>query len=140
MSGLLTRLRRGESGFTLVELLVVIAILAILVAVVVPNFTGLIGKGELQTYNAEKKTMQTIVDAYLADNRISALAAVQTVKHGVIPTAVWKVGETSNIGTYFRQATKWCWSVALANGQVTNSIVVLDCGAAPPAIPTGGVA
>ncbi|MBI2887534.1 MAG: prepilin-type N-terminal cleavage/methylation domain-containing protein [Chloroflexi bacterium] len=137
MSGLWTRFRRAENGFTLVELLVVIAILAILVAVVVPNFTGLIGKGELQTYNAEKKTVQTVVDAYFADNRASKFAGTETktIPHNTITTAVWITGETSNIGTYFRQATKWCWLVA-NNGLVSNSQDAVACGSAPPVAPS----
>ena len=134
----ITTLVREEGGFTLVELLVVIAILSILVAIVVPNFTGLIGRGDLATYNAEKRTAQAIADAYMADNRLSAFTAAWTIKHTVIPTGAQAPG-TTLVETYFRQATKWCWAVA-TDGKVTNSTDALACGASPPAIPAGGTA
>ena len=139
MKELFRRLRQAESGFTLVELLVVIAIMAILVAVVVPNFTGLIGRGDLVAYNAEKRTIQSVMDAYLADNRVSTFTAAWTVVDGTAPSGA-KAPGTTLIETYFRQPTKWCWKVA-TDGKVTNSVLVADgCTAAAPAIPAGGVA
>lgn len=131
-------LLKGERGFTLVELLVVIAIMAILVAVVVPNFTGLIGRGNLVSYNSEKLATQAIVDAYMADNRISAFTAAWTIRHTVIPSGA-KAPGTSLVETYFRQATNFCWSVA-TDGKVTNSQDAIACGSTPPAIPSGGTA
>ncbi|MBM2826773.1 MAG: ral secretion family protein [Dehalococcoidia bacterium] len=85
---MLKRFHKSEGGFTLVELLVVIAILAILVAVVVPNFTGLISKGTTEANSAEKRTIQTVVDTYMADSRISTLGATGTITPANYATSI----------------------------------------------------
>lgn len=119
MNRLFKRLHKEEKGFTLVELLVVIAILAILVAVVVPNFTGLISRGTTEAQGAEKKTVQTIVDSYMANDRIAAFTAVNTIVATVLPSGAWAPG-TTDIGTFFRAATKCGYSVAVG-GLVTQT-------------------
>ena len=103
----------GDSdGFTLVELLVVIAILAILVAVVVPNFTGLITRGKTEAQSAELKTIQTVVDAYLADKRISALSSADTVTPANYATGTFK--------DYFRASPNCNYAITTA-GAVTQT-------------------
>ncbi len=47
-----------KKGFTLAELLVVIAILAILVAVAVPIFTGVLGDAETKVINANVRAVR----------------------------------------------------------------------------------
>ena len=69
------RRRRGEGGFTLVELLIVVAILAVLVAVVLPNFTGLLGSSKTTAADAENVIVQTAVDARMAAESLATYAA-----------------------------------------------------------------
>ncbi len=59
--------RRGEKGFTLVELLIVLAILAVLAAVVIPNVTGMFGRGAEQAYDTDLKTIQTAAATFFFD-------------------------------------------------------------------------
>jgi len=70
------RKRSGEEGFTLVELLIVLAILAVLVAVVLPNFTGLLGGAKDTASSAELVIVQTAVDAKMAIDGTSTTDAV----------------------------------------------------------------
>jgi len=58
---------RGEKGFTLIELLVVIIILGVLAAVVTLAVTRFIGKGVLESANAELVTVRTAIEACLAE-------------------------------------------------------------------------
>ena len=58
---------RGEKGFTLIELLVVIIILGVLAAVVTLAVTRFIGKGVLESANAELVTLQTAIESALAE-------------------------------------------------------------------------
>ncbi len=62
---------RGQKGFTLIELLVVIIILGVLAAVVTLAVTRFIGKGTLESANAELVTVQAAVESALADANAS---------------------------------------------------------------------
>ena len=65
--------KSNKKGFTIVELVIVIAVIAILAAVLIPTFSGLVEKGQassrLQTaQNALKVTLAAQSDASLDDN------------------------------------------------------------------------
>jgi prepilin-type N-terminal cleavage/methylation domain-containing protein len=103
--------RKGEAGFTLVELLIVLAILAILVAVVLPNFTGLIGKGQDTAAKAELNIVQTAVDAKMAADETATYAPVVADK-----CAVADMG----LSDYMRStSTTYAYSIT-ADGTVTQ--------------------
>ena len=59
--------KRGERGFTLVELLIVLAILAVLAAVVIPNITGMFGRGASQAYDTDEETIQMSTATFYFD-------------------------------------------------------------------------
>ncbi len=57
---------KKDRGFTLVELLIVIVILGILATVTVFAVRGITDRGKTATCQADKKTLETAVEAYWA--------------------------------------------------------------------------
>ena len=62
------RVRQQRHAFTLIELLLVMVILAILAAIVVPKFTGLGAKANIQAAQAQISNFKTALDAYEVAN------------------------------------------------------------------------
>jgi type IV pilus assembly protein PilA len=103
---------RGEGGFTLVELLIVVAILAVLAAVVLPNFTGLLGSSQTTANDAEKVIVQTAVDAKMAAENLATYDAAA-------------VGPSKDVATlkltgYMRSTTTNCEYTIATDGAVTQ--------------------
>ena len=67
--------KKGQKGFTLIELLVVVTILGVLAAIVTLSLVGLTTNASVQSCNAEYKTVQDALDAYMANNNISTIPA-----------------------------------------------------------------
>ena len=59
---------KKDKGFTLVELLIVIVILGILATVTVFAVRGITDQGKASTCKADKKTLETAVEAWYAQN------------------------------------------------------------------------
>ncbi len=123
---LASRITGGQKGFTLIEMIVVVGIIAVLAAVIVPNIGKFIGSGEQGAKDAEFESVQTAINAMMADG-----AVVLVVDHsGAADTSVsdWTAQpeeDSTDIGTvplgteYLQNATTvyfYCWD---ANGQLT---------------------
>jgi prepilin-type N-terminal cleavage/methylation domain-containing protein len=70
--------KKGQRGFTLIELLVVVTILGVLAAIVTLSLVGLTTKASENSCNAEYKTVQAAIDAYMANNNVGTLPSAQT--------------------------------------------------------------
>jgi general secretion pathway protein G len=86
--------RNIRRGFTLIELLLVMMILAILAAVVVPKFTGQLGKSQINAATAQVSLLKTALQMFEVDNARfptteEGLAALAT-NPGNLPN--WKTG------------------------------------------------
>ena len=62
---------KQDKGFTLVELLIVIVILGILATVTVFAVRGITDKGQTNACDVEKRTVQTAIEAYYADQGVA---------------------------------------------------------------------
>lgn len=60
--------RKNQDGFTLTELLIVVVILGVLAGIVVFAVSGITDRGVRTACVADKKTVQTAVEAYHAQN------------------------------------------------------------------------
>lgn len=107
---------KGEGGFTLTELLIVVAILGVLVAVVLPNFVGLLGGAQSTSGEAELNIVQTAVDAKMAAESLSSITAVAVATNDMTNAA----GGFDLSPTYMRSTTTNGTYTVDATGAVTQ--------------------
>lgn len=82
----------SRKGFTLIELMIVIAIIAILAAILVPNFIRARAQGQLTACKSNLKNIGTALEMYATDNG------------GRYPLSLQKLSEVSSLGNTATQA------------------------------------
>ena len=84
-------LRNRKKGFTLIELMIVIAIIAILAAILIPNFIRARSQSQLAACESNMKNVATALEMYSTDN------------NGIYPTGTGTVLPTgTNWSNYMR--------------------------------------
>lgn len=67
--------RYGNAGFTLIELLIVVAIIAILAAILIPNFLRARAQSQVAASKGNLKNVATALESYFVDNAAYPQAA-----------------------------------------------------------------
>ena len=118
---LMTRVAKGQGGFTLIEMIVVVGIIAVLAAVIVPNIGKFIGSGEQGAKDAEWESVQTGMSAMMAEKAITAVTVsasggARTNDWSGLPTGT----NAATLDNYLQSASTvyfYCWDVG---GQVLS--------------------
>lgn len=74
---------KNKKGFTLIELLIVIAVIAILVAIVIPNFRGIRIQAKQAAAMADLRNLQTACMVYMKFHNVYPTAAAENQKYGL---------------------------------------------------------
>jgi len=67
MFNFFSRMLRNERGFTLIELLIVVAIIAILAAILIPNFLRARAQSQYAASKGNLKNLATALESYFVD-------------------------------------------------------------------------
>ena len=102
--------KKQEKGFTLIEILIAVALLAIISAVVIPNVTGYLGRGESAAYKGDSRLIQGAVDAYYAD------PATKIGGKKAYPLKGTVNAEKTSGGTPVGNGTEWTSPVTVGTG------------------------
>jgi prepilin-type N-terminal cleavage/methylation domain-containing protein len=77
--------KRQQKGFTLIELMIVIAIIAILAAILIPNFIHARAESQTAACEGNEKQIATAMEEYAVDNQGSYTSALPALYLAVTP-------------------------------------------------------
>ncbi|MBA7523450.1 hypothetical protein ES705_15577 [subsurface metagenome] len=72
-------LKRSKKGFTLIELMVVVVIIGVLAVIGLRAYVGQVGKAKNAVVKANVGTIQTLIQAELADTKVAELDTAEEV-------------------------------------------------------------
>lgn len=104
---------RRRKGFTLIELMIVIAIIAILAAILVPNFLRARNQGNVTACKSNLKNMGTALEMYSTDNSGSYPGALATLTTNgtylqTLPTCPLRQGTNYTYSTATTAYSTYC--------------------------------
>jgi prepilin-type N-terminal cleavage/methylation domain-containing protein len=123
--------KKGQQGFTLIELLVVVTILGVLAAIVTLSLVGLTTNANIQSCNAEYKTVQAAIDAYMADKQLASVPAQSPWTNDMTGTGnalppgngnlpLFVTAPTATNPNYTRNGTTQFWYEWDGSGKITS--------------------
>jgi prepilin-type N-terminal cleavage/methylation domain-containing protein len=110
--------KRLQKGFTLIELMIVIAIIAILAAILIPNFLHARAESQTAACEGNEKQLATALEEYAVDNS-GTYPPTGALTAGFMPATYISAYPTDPVGG--------------ANYAFTNPAAVADCPGAPAA-------
>ena len=89
---------KQDKGFTLVELLIVIVILGILATVTVFAVRGITDQGQTSACKTDKVTLQTAVEAFIAQNGSAGIGVLAVTEPNLVPGFLVAESTSYNVG------------------------------------------
>lgn len=125
---MLRKVKSGKGGFTLIELMIVIAIIAILAAILVPNFIRARAQGQLTACKSNLKNIGTAMEMYSTDfsGRYATSAGLLTPNYlKTIPTCP-SAGSDTYTGGFTSASNPDLYTVACTGANHTGAGVTGD--------------
>ncbi len=127
------RITRSQKGFTLIEMIVVVGIIAVLAVVIIPNVGKFIGTGEQGAKDAELESVETAMNAMMAERSVNLVTAEATTARrdwttypiitGGDPDTVPLYGGTVDL-QYLQEDTTVYWYCFDANGKIQGQFEI----------------
>src|SRR5665648_1172537 len=116
---MISKLQRGQKGFTLIELMIVIAIIGILAAIAIPQFSAYRARGYMAATKSDVKNCYTAATAYFADNPAAIAITLDNCKASGYT-------ETTGVTITVTSGTAATFSLSGAHAQLTGTYVMLS--------------
>jgi general secretion pathway protein G len=113
------KIRRAQSGFTMIELIIVMAIMLILITLAIPRFTGAIKHAREAALKEDLQTMRTAIDTYTMDKQKGPTSLDDLVQDGYL-RAIPEDPMTRSKDTWVTDSTDSMYSLDQTDPGITD--------------------
>jgi len=119
----------NEKGFTMIELIIVIALIAVIGAMLVPNFSETVKRTKIKTDINSLRTIQNAIDLYEAEANTNVTDIKQLADNGYLPKmpkTQYNTSDTSYKLEKVNNNTIVVYSYTTSDEFISNYISTLD--------------